>query len=95
MKTNEFIPIAKKLTESNIYYNLKPGEHGKYFLGNTFFGSTENHYKIIWRKYGTLYNIVVFKTAEETTEILRRFNITEFIAKPTKSKRFCRLWINE
>ncbi len=91
MKPNEFIPIAKKLTESNIYYNLKKGEHGKFMLGWQIFGSTETHYKIIWRKYGTLYNLVILKTAEETNEILKQFNITEFEARPTKSKRFCRL----
>ena len=94
MKTKEFIKIAKKITESNIYYNLKKGEHGKGFLGFTIFGSTESHYKLIWLNYGTLYNIVITEPAEEINKKLAGFGITQFIAKPTKSKRFCRLHNN-
>ena len=94
MKTKEFMQVAKKITESNIFYNLKKGEHGKGFLGFTVFGSTDNHYRIIWQNYGTLYNIVITETAEQINKKLTDYGITQFVAKPTKSKRFCRLHNN-
>ena len=94
MKMKDFIKVAEKITQSNIYCNLKKGEHGKGFLGFTIFGSTERHYRLIWRNYGTLYNILITEPAEQINKKLSDYGITQFIAKPTKSKRFCRLHNN-
>ena len=91
MTTKQFLQVAPKLTQLGIYTNLKKGEHGNFLLGTGLFGTTENHYKIIWRKYGTLSNMVVFDTAEKVNEKLLNAGITEFIAKPTKSGTMCRL----
>lgn len=92
MTTTQFLTIAPKLTELGIYTNLKKGQHGTHFLGTRFFGTTENHYKIIWRKYGTLSNMAIFDTAERVNEKLQNAGITEFIAKQTKSGHMCRLF---
>ena len=91
MTTKQFLEVAPKLTQLGIYTNLKKGEHGNFLLGTGLFGTTENHYKIIWRTYGTLSNMVVFDTAERVNEKLQNAGIKEFIAKPTKSGTMCRL----
>ncbi len=91
MTTTQFLAIAPKITELGIFTNLKKGQHGQFLLGANMFGTTENHYKIIWRKYGTLSNMVVFDTAESVNEKLQNAGIKEFIAKPTKSGTMCRL----
>ena len=36
-------------------------------------------------------NIIIHKTADEANEILKKINIVEFEAKPTKSGTMCRL----
>ena len=94
MTTTQFLQIAPKLTELGIYTNLKKGQHGRFLLGMRTFGSTTDHYKIIWRKYGTLSNLVIFDTAESINEKLQNAGITEFTAKPTKSGTMCRLHNN-
>ncbi len=91
MKTTQFLAVAPKITELGIYTNLGKGQHGISFLGIMLFGTTENHYKIIWRKYGTLSNLIIFDTAERVNEKLLNTGITEFTAKPTKSGNMCRL----
>lgn len=92
MKTKDFIIIAQKLIKTNLFNVLKKGKHGN--LGSTHIGETDAQNTKLWREYRTLVNIVIFKTAEETNKILLDYNITEFIAKPTKSKTMCRLHIN-
>ena len=94
MTTKQFLTIAPKITKLGIYTNLKKGEHGQFLLGANMFGTTENHYKIIWRTYGTLSNMIIFDTAERVNEKLQNDGITEFIAKPTKSGTMCRLHNN-
>ena len=91
MKTSEFVKVAPKITATGLFYNLRKGEPGKNMLGFTYFGSTKEHYEIIWRKYGTLSNMVIIEPADKVNEILKNNDISEFIAKPTKSGRFCRL----
>lgn len=94
MTTKQFLQVAPKITELGIYTNLEKGKHGIYFLGTSLFGTTENHYKIIWRRYGTLSNMVICDTAEKINEKLQNAGITEFVAKPTKSGTMCRLHNN-
>lgn len=95
MTTKKFLTIAPKLEQLGIYTtNLKKGQHGKFLLGMKIFGSTEAHYKIIWRKYGTLENLTIFDTAERVNEKLKTAGITEFIAKQTKGGHMCRLYNN-
>ena len=94
MTTAQFLEVAPKITELGIYTNLGKGQHGISFLGTMLFGTTENHYKIIWRKYGTLSNLIIFDTAERVNEKLLNTGITEFTAKPTKSGNMCRLHNN-
>ena len=91
MKTSEFVKVAPKITATGLFYNLRKGERGKNMLGFTYFGSTKEHYEIIWRKYGTISNMVITEPADKVNEILKNNDISEFIAKPTKSGRFCRL----
>ncbi|MDV4026237.1 hypothetical protein CMT52_18045 [Elizabethkingia anophelis] len=91
MTTKEFLQVAPKITKTGLFYNLKKGEQGQWRLGFNIFGSTDSHYQIIWRKYGTLENMVITEPAEDVNVILKKEGITEFIAKPTKSGRFCRL----
>ena len=94
MTTKQFLQIAPKITELGIYTNLGKGQYGTYLLGIMLFGTTENHYKIIWRKYGTLSNLIILDTAERVNEKLLNAGITEFIAKRTKSGYMCRLHNN-
>ena len=94
MTTTQFLTVAPKITELGIYTNLEKGKHGRFLLGMKIFGTTENHYKTIWRKYGTLSNLVIFDTAERVNEKLLNAGITEFTAKPTKSGTMCRLHNN-
>ena len=91
MTTKQFANMAHKITATNLFTNLKKGEHGTKELGRLYFGTTTLHYATIWRKYGTLENLIVMKTAKETNAILKEYGITEFIAKPTKNKLSCRL----
>ncbi len=91
MTTTQFLTIAPKITELGIYFNLEKGQHGTYLLGTRLFGTTENHYKILWRKYGTLSNMVIYDTAERVNEKLQNAGITEFTAKSTKGGNMCRL----
>ncbi len=94
MTTTQFLEIAPKITELDIYTNLGKGQHGIYFLGTRPFGTTENHYKIIWRKYGTLSNMIILDTAERVNEKLLNAGIKEFTAKRTKGGNMCRLHNN-
>lgn len=91
MKTKDFINTAQKLIKTNLINVLKKSKHGN--LGSTCIGETDAQNTKLWREYKTLSNIIIFKTAEETNEILLQNNITEFIAKPTKSKTMCRLHV--
>ena len=91
MTTKQFLEVARKITELGIYTNLENGQHGIYFLGIRLFGTPENQYKTIWRKYGTLSNLIIFDTSERVNEKLLNAGITEFTAKPTKRGTMCRL----
>lgn len=91
MTTTQFLQIAPKITATNLFSNLAKGQHGKYLLGWRMFGTTESHYKHIWRAYGTIRNLITDVSAEEANEILAKHGITEFKAVQTKSGRFARL----
>ena len=91
MKTSEFILVAEKLAKTGLIRVSKKGEHDNFVLGRTCIGGTDLKNSKLWRKCGTLENIIVFKTASEANSILKQFGITEFTAKPTKSRTMCRL----
>lgn len=93
MKTKDFVKIAPKIVKAELFPLMKRRErYGRYYLGKTVFGSTETHHKWLWRKHGTLENMTVLKTAEETNKILLEHGITEFIALPTESRNYCKLY---
>lgn len=91
MTTTEFTQVAEKLAQTGLITVLKKGEHGRGLLGSNCIGSTESQNKLLWRKYGTLSNILIFKPADEVNKILKVNGISEFTAKPTKSGQMCRL----
>ncbi len=91
MKTSEFLQVAPKLTALNLFTNLKKGEHGRGLLGYSYFGTTKRHYELIWRTYGTLENLIIYKPASEVNKMLANAGITEFKARRTKSGELCRL----
>ena len=93
MKTLEFLTVASKLANTGLIRVAKKGEQCSSTLGNGCIGSTEAQNTKLWRKYRTLQNIVIFKTAEEANNILLANGITEFVAKNTKSKTMCRLYL--
>jgi hypothetical protein len=90
-KKQKFIQAVEKLANTGLVSVLKKGEHGTYLLGNSCIGSTYSQNEKIWKKYQTLSNIVIFKTANEVNDILSSKGIKEFKATPTKSKTMCRL----
>jgi hypothetical protein len=89
MKKQEFITAIEKLSKTDLIRVAKKGEHAN--IGGTCIGSTFRQNEKIWRTYGTLNNIVIFKTADEVNAVLEANNITEFKAFPTKSKTMSRL----
>lgn len=91
MTTLEFLPVAKKLIETGLFSIQEKGQRDQYLLGASRIGRTDSLNTKLWRKYGTLENIIIFKNADETSQILKEFGITEFEAKPTKSGTMCRL----
>jgi hypothetical protein len=91
MKTAEFTQVAEKLIGTGLFNVVEKGEHGKTRLGRTAIGRTDRQNTSLWRKFGTVENIIIFKTAEEANEILKTYGITEFQARNTKSKTMCRL----
>jgi len=91
MTTKEFLQVAPKITKTGLFYNLKKGQRGQWRLGFNSFGSTDRHYQTIWRKYGTLENMVIKEPAEKVNKILKKEGISEFIAKPTRKGRFSTL----
>ena len=92
MTTKEFLQIAPKITKAGIFSNAKKGEHVGFLLGLKVFGSTETHYKKIWREYGTLENLIAFDSADNVNAKLKDFGVTEFIARNTKSGTMSRLY---
>lgn len=95
MKTSEFLPVAQKLIKTGLFSIVEKGERKQYRLGGISLGRTDDQNTKLWRKWGTLENIVIFKTANEVNTILKEFSITEFIAKPTKSGTMSRLILNK
>ena len=91
MKTSVFLPIAQKLIETGLFSIQEKGQRDQYLLGGVRIGRTDELNTKLWRKYGTLSNIIINKTEEETNKILKEFGITEFAAKSTKSGLMCRL----
>ena len=91
MKTSVFLPIAQKIIETGLFSIQEKGQHDQYLLGGVRIGRTDELNTKLWRKYGTLSNIIINKTEEETNKILKEFGITEFAAKTTKSGSMCRL----
>lgn len=89
MKTKDFLLVAQKLIETNLFIVLEKGKHGN--LGGSCIGRTDLQNAKLWRSWGTLENIVIFKTAKEVNKILLNHNITEFVAKETKSGKMSRL----
>jgi len=93
MNKKDFISNIEKLATSDLIRVASKGEHVKHSLGINCIGSTYTQNEHIWRKYGTLENIIIFKTSDEANKILKNLGISELIAKPTKSKPMCRLYI--
>ena len=91
MKTAEFLPIAQKLIETGLFSIQEKGQRAQHLLGRSLIGRTDALNTKLWRKHGTLENIIIHKTADEANEILKKINIVEFEAKPTKSGTMCRL----
>lgn len=91
MKTSQFLPIAQKLIETGLFSIQEKGERNQYQLGITRIGRTDTLNTKLWRKYGTLSNIVLHKTAEEVNKVFLKHNIVGFCAKPTKSGLSCRI----
>lgn len=91
MNKQEFLAAVEKIAKTEIVRVSKKGEHDALTLGTTCIGATERKNEKIWRKYGTLNNIVIFKTADEVNAILESIGVTCFKAYPTKSKTMCRL----
>lgn len=91
MKTAEFILVAQKLIKTDLFSIQEKGERNQYLLGTSRIGRTDELNTKLWRKYGTLSNIVIHKRADEVNEILNKFGISEFYAKSTKSGSMCRL----
>lgn len=91
MKTSEFLKVAEKLAETGLIRVSQKGEHDTHQLGSSCIGGTDRKNISLWRKYGTLENIIIFKTADVVNPILIENGITEFVAKNTKSKTMCRL----
>ena len=93
MKKQEFINEVLKIATALGDY-VRPtnkGEHCTAFLGFTCMPGTYRHAEFVWRKYGTLQNLIIFRTADEINSILSDYNITSFKARPTKSGQMCRL----
>ena len=90
MTTKEFLQVAPKLININKLPVAKKGSHNP-MLGFATIGSTNRQNTILWRKYGTLVNIVILYTADEINALLKDHGITEFVAIETKSGQFCRL----
>ena len=89
MKKQEFLTAVEKIAKTDLISVAKKGSHA--FIGFNCIGETTRQNEKIWRKYGTLNNIVIFKTADEVNEVLASIGVTEFKAFPTKSKTMCRL----
>jgi len=91
METREFLKVAQKIAKTGLIRVSKKGEHEPHQLGSSCIGGTDRKNISLWRKYGTLENIIIFKTAAVVNHILIENAITEFVAKNTKSKTMCRL----
>lgn len=89
MTTKNFLPVAQKLINTGLISVLEKGEHGN--LGGVSIGRTDHQNTKLWRMWGTLENIVIFKDSELVNQILLENGITEFVAKPTKSGTMSRL----
>jgi len=90
MKTVEFLQVAPKLATTGLIRVAKSGEKNP-GLGYAAIGSTDRQNTKLWRLYGTLENILIFRKAEEVNETLKANGINEFVAKKTKSGNSCRL----
>ena len=92
MTAKEFLPVAQKLISTGLFTIIEKGEKRQHALGSSSLGRTDAQNTKLWRKYGTLSNIIIHnKTADEANEILKQHGITEFKAKATKSGTMCRL----
>jgi hypothetical protein len=92
MKTSDFLKVAENLAKTGLIRVSKKGEHEPHQLGSSCIGGTDRKNTKLWKNYGTLENIIIFKTAEEANEILKAHGVTEFVAKNTRSKTMCRLF---
>lgn len=91
MKRLVFLNNCEKLKGLEIFPFVK-GKYAKTFgLGYSHFGSTKRQFERIWRDYGTLENLLIFKTADEVNLILTENDIKGFKAVPTKNKLNCRI----
>ena len=90
MTTKEFLQVAPKLANIKGISVAKKGEHNP-MLGTAKIGSTNRQNEILWRKYGTLVNIIINATAKEINKELKENGITKFVAIETKSGYYCRL----
>ena len=91
MNKQEFLNTVEKLATIQLIRVAKKGAHEAQFLGTSCIGSTTRQNEKIWRKFGTLNNIIIFQTADEVNAILEANNITRMKAFNTKSSTMSRL----
>lgn len=91
----EFAPIAIKLKNTGLIPVMRPNKRGQDQVGLVYIGATNDQNIKLWKTYQTLFNIPIFKKSDKANEILRKYGITQFIAKPTKTKTVCRLHLKQ
>jgi hypothetical protein len=92
MKKQEFLKSVEKIAlETKLFSVAEKGQHASAYLGYSCIGSTYRQNEKIWRKYGTLNNIVIWKKAGEVNSILESIGVRNMKAFTTKSKQACRL----
>jgi hypothetical protein len=92
MKKKEFLKTVQLLADQTTLFRVsRKGEHAQAYLGWSTIGSTMVQNEKIWKKYGTLNNMVIWQKADFVNEILKSVGIDNMKAFPTKSKDGCRL----
>jgi hypothetical protein len=91
MKKQEFLSTLDRLATTDLIRVAKKGEHLGFRLGYTCIGSTTRQNEKIWRHYGSLNNIIIYRTANEVNRILDGLGVTSMRAFKTKSGDSSRL----
>ena len=96
MKKAEFIEVVLTISDAlkDLVNVSKKGEHCLWCLGDSCLPGTYRHAEILWRKYGTLSNLIILYDAKIVQERLDAAGVVHFYAVPPKSKRCCRRRMN-